>query len=74
MDSLEENKTNIKEAYKESSILSKEILEALNEVVKEEFKLALNDELEKNGYEVKEAKDKSEIEELKLALLEVLKG
>ena len=74
VDSLEENKTNIKEAYKESSILTKEILEALNEVVKEEFKLALNDELEKNGYEVKEAKDKSKIEELKLALLEVLKG
>lgn len=73
VDSLEENKSNIKEIYKESSILSKEILEALNEVLKEEFKNALNDELEQNGYEVKEAKDKSEIEELKLALLEVLK-
>ncbi|WP_416860917.1 hypothetical protein [Helicobacter ganmani] len=73
VDSLEENKSNIKEIYKESSILSKEILEALNEVLKEEFKNALNDELEQNGYEVKEAKDKSEIEELKLTLLEVLK-
>ena len=73
VDSLEENKSNIKETYKESSILSKEILEALNEVLKKEFKNALNEELEQNGYEVKEAKDKSEIEELKFALLEVLK-
>ena len=52
---------------------AKEILEALNEVLKKEFKNALNEELEQNGYEVKEAKDKSEIEELKFALLEVLK-
>lgn len=73
VDSLEENKSNIKEIYRESSILSKEILEALNKVLKEEFKNALNDELEQNGYEVKEVKDKSEIEELKLVLLEVLK-
>lgn len=72
-DSIKENTENIKEAYKESSLLSKEILEALNALLKDEFKNQLNDELEKQGYEVKESKDKSELEELKSLLAKLLK-
>lgn len=64
-ESLKENASNIKEAYKESSLLSKEILEALNALVKDEFKLYLNEVLSEAGYEVKEIKDKSELLELK---------
>lgn len=40
--------------YKESSILSKEILDALNALLKDEYKLHLNDELVKGGYEIKD--------------------
>lgn len=64
-ESLKENASNIKEAYKESSLLSKEILEALNALVKDEFKLYLNEVLSEAGYEVKEIKDKGELLELK---------
>lgn len=64
-ESIKENTDFIKEVYKESSILSKEILDALNAVLKEEFKIYLNAELVKSGYEVKEEKDNSEILELK---------
>ena len=64
-ESVKENNDFIKEAYKESSILSKEILDALNALLKDEYKLHLNDELVKGGYEIKETKGKEEILELK---------
>ena len=51
--------------YKESVLLSKEILEALNALLKDTYKIYLNEELEKQGYEVKENKDDSKLLELK---------
>ncbi|STP07717.1 hypothetical protein [Helicobacter fennelliae] len=64
-ESIKENNDSIKEVYKESSILSKEILDALNALLKDEYKLHLNDELVKGGYEIKETKGKEELLELK---------
>ena len=64
-DSLKENADFIKEVYKESVLLSKEILEALNALLKDTYKIYLNEELEKQGYEVKENKDDSKLLELK---------
>lgn len=71
-ESLEENAGFIKETYKESVNLSKELLDALNALLKDEFKLYLNDELSKNGYEVKEPKDKEELLELKELIKKIL--
>lgn len=64
-ESIKENVDFIKETYKESSILSKETLDALNMLLKEAYKLYLNDELNQSGYEVKESNDKEEVLELK---------
>lgn len=63
-ENIKENADFIKEVYKESSILSKEILDGLNALLKEEYKNHLNNELEAQGYEVKEPKDKSKLLEL----------
>lgn len=63
-ESIKENTDFIKEIFKESTLLSKEILDALLSLLKEEYKIHLNDELVKNGYEVKEPKNKQELLEL----------
>lgn len=70
---IKDNADSIKEVYKESSILSKEVLDGLNALLKDEYKDLLNAELVENGYEVKEPKDKSEITELKDLLKSLLK-
>ena len=70
---IKDNADSIKEVYKESSILSKEVLDGLNALLKDEYKDLLNAELAENGYEVKEPKDKSEITELKDLLKSLLK-
>lgn len=71
--SLKENAENIKEVYKESSLLPKEILDALSAFLKDEYKLLLNDELARQGYEVKEDKDKGELLELKEIIRDLVK-
>lgn len=70
---IKDNADSIKEVYKESSILSKEVLDGLNALLKDEYKDLLNAELIENGYEIKEPKDKSEITELKDLLKSLLK-
>ena len=67
-DLLVENKQNIKEAFKETSVLSKEILNAIDMIVKEKYKEMKEDALEKAGYEVSVARDKSEIYDIKESL------
>ena len=74
IESIEENISLSKDVYKESSILSKEILNALNALLKEEYKEILQDELNQNGYDVKEEKDNSEQLELQAEIKEFLKG
>lgn len=68
-ESIKENADFIKETCKESTLLSKEVLDALLSLLKEEYKFHLNDELAKEGYEVKEPKDKQEL----LELMEMIK-
>ncbi|EAH8338438.1 hypothetical protein ABV837_001029 [Campylobacter upsaliensis] len=71
-ESLEENISFIKEAYKESTFCSKESLDALTLILKDEFKLLLSDAYEKAGYETKAIKDKAELERLSLSIKELL--
>ena len=73
-ESIEENISLFKDVYKESSILSKEVLNALNALLKEEYKEMLQDELNQNGYEIKEEKDNREQLELQAEIKELLKG
>ena len=53
--------------------MPKEILDALSAFLKDEYKLLLNDELAKQGYEVKEDKDKGELLELKEIIRDLVK-
>lgn len=66
-ESIEENAYFIKEVYKYQGniLLSKELLNALASLLKDEYKFHLNDELIRQGYEVKEPKDKAELLKLK---------
>lgn len=72
-ETINENKSDIKEAFKDSTLAGHEILKALDMLVKEEYKLMLNDALSKAGFEAKEPKDNSELESLMEMLKEVLK-
>lgn len=73
-DLLAENKENIKEAFKEDSvsILSKEILNAIDLIVKEKYKGMKEEALEKAGFEVSPPKDNSDIYEIKQSLEQIL--
>lgn len=73
-DLLAENKENIKEAFKEDSvaILPKEIINAIDMIVKEKYKAMKDEALEKAGYEVPQPKDNSDIYEAKKAIEKVL--
>lgn len=67
-DLLNENKQNIKEAFKETSVLSKEILNAIDMIIKDKYKEMKEDALENAGFEVSTPKDKSDIYEMKESL------
>lgn len=71
---LEENKQDIKEAFKETTLLSKEMLNAISLIVKEEYKIMKEDNLAQAGFESKPPKDNSEILEIKAELENVLKA
>lgn len=73
-DLIQENKENIKEAFKETSLLSKEILSAVDMIVKEKYKAMKEYALEKQGFEVPVPKDKSDIEFIKQNLESFLDG
>lgn len=71
-ENLNENTTFIKETYKDSTFCSKESLDALTLILKDEFKLMLGDAYEKAGYDIKPIKDKAELEKLRASIKELL--
>lgn len=71
-ENLNENTTFIKETYKDSTFCSKESLDALTLILKDEFKLMLGDAYEKAGYDIKLIKDKAELEKLRASIKELL--
>lgn len=71
-ENLNENADFIKEIYKQSTFCSKESLDALTLILKDEFKLILADAYEKAGYGTKVVKDKAELERLSQSIKELL--
>lgn len=60
---LEDNKAYIKEAFKDTTLLDKECLDAIAVMAKNEYETYKNDKKIANGEEVKPKKDKSELYE-----------
>lgn len=60
-ESLDENSQNIKDSFKETSVLGKEVLDAINYIVKELYKQMLEDKKIESGFEPKEPKDNSAV-------------
>ena len=69
---FEENSQNIKEAFKDTSILDKEILEAISLIAKERYKELLDSKKLQAGIETKPPKDMSAITEIIRELERVL--
>ncbi len=63
-ESFNENTHNIKEAFKDTSVLDKEILEAIDLIAKEQYKELLNHKKLEVGIEIKPPKDMSIILEI----------
>lgn len=72
-ESFDENNQNIKEAFKETSILDKDILEAVNFIAKEYYKTLLENAKLEIGIETKPSKDMSMVLELIEELKKILK-
>lgn len=70
---IEENNQNLKEVFKETNTLDKEILDAINLIAKEKYKEILNSKKLEAGMEVKEPKDMSAILTLIKELESILK-
>ena len=73
-DSLQENKEDIKEAFKETTLLSKEMLNAIVLIIKEKYKIIKEDRLAQAGFESKPPKDNSEVLEIKAQLEDVFES
>ena len=63
-ESFNENTHNIKETFKDTSVLDKEILEAIDLIAKEQYKELLNHKKLEVGIEIKPPKDMSIILEI----------
>ena len=72
-DELNENKLELKEAFKETSFLDKDILEAISIMAKQKYEEFKMDKKIENGEEVKPKKDKTEIYEYVAELESILK-
>ena len=70
---IKENNQNLKEVFKETSTLDKEILDAINLIAKERYKEILNSKKLEAGMEAKEPKDMSAILTLIKELESILK-
>lgn len=70
---IKENADSIKEVWKQHPFFTKEVLDGLDALLKDEYKSLLTKELVEAGYEVKEPKDKSDITEFKEFLKSLLK-
>ena len=70
---LNENKLELKEAFKETSFLDKDILEAISIMAKQKYEEFKMDKKIENGEEVKPKKDKTEIYEYVAELESILK-
>ena len=64
LNELDENKTNIKEAFKETSLLEKETLDAIALMAKDKYKEFKLDKKAEQGEKIKEPKDDTEIRNL----------
>ena len=72
-DELNENKLELKEAFKETSFLDKDILEAISIMAKQKYEEFKMDKKIENGEEIKPKKDKTEIYEYVAELESILK-
>lgn len=70
---IDSNKEDTKACFADCTIIGKEVMDAVDAIVKEEYKAIKDDAMENAGYEIKPVKDNSEklsmIEELKKAIL-----
>ena len=70
---IESNKEDTKACFADCTVITKDVMDAVDAIVKEEYKAIKDDAMENAGYEVKPAKDNSEklslIEEVKKAIL-----
>lgn len=70
---LDSNKEYTKACFTDCTVITKDVMDAVDAIVKEEYKAIKDDAMESAGYEVKPAKDNSEklslIEEVKKAIL-----
>ena len=70
---LDSNKEDTKACFADCTVITKDVMDAVDAIVKEEYKAIKDDAMESAGYEVKPAKDNSEklslIEEVKKAIL-----
>lgn len=71
-DLLDENKANLKEVFKESSILPKEVLDAVILIAKEDYQNKKDERLFKEYGKEKKQKDNSDILSLKDEILKIL--
>ena len=70
---IDANKEDTKACFADCTVITKDVMDAVDAIVKEEYKAIKDDAMESAGYEVKPAKDNSEklslIEEVKKAIL-----
>lgn len=73
LDEVESSSKAIKEAFLDVTLLDKDIIDAINIIAKERYKEVKEDKMLEAGFDVKPAKDKTEILELKSELENILK-
>lgn len=70
---IDANKEDTKACFADCNVITKDVMDAVDAIVKEEYKAIKDDAMENAGFEVKPAKDNSEklslIEEVKKAIL-----
>ena len=73
LDEVESSSKAIKEAFLDVTLLDKDVIDAINIIAKERYKEVKEDKMLEAGFDVKPAKDKTEILELKSELENILK-
>lgn len=73
IDEINASRNYVKDAFKDTSLLDKDTLKALDELAREKYLEMKTEKLEEAGYEQRKPKDNSEIDELKNSLVEILK-
>ncbi|EAJ2975753.1 hypothetical protein I7007_001315 [Campylobacter jejuni] len=72
LDEIKENQLNIKEVFKDCNVLSREVLSAVDLLIKDKYKEIKEDAMSKAGYDLKPPKDKADILSIKTQLEDIL--